>query len=138
MPIFCQKTSNLTKTLCSHIIFFEFSMKNPLLPCPYLVEKSKFCQNYTILWQKKVNRMPFSSDFSRKNYCPNAHVVSKRRPFSKKHIALMPIFCQKNVSSFKNTVLPYYFFQIFHKKPYAVMPKSAQKNVNSVKITLFS
>ena len=50
----------------------------------------------------------------------------------------MPIFCQKNVSSFKNTVLPYYFFQIFHKKPYAVMPKSAQKNVNSVKITLSS
>ena len=48
----------------------------------------------------------------------------------------MPIFCQKNVSSLKKTVLPCYLFQIYHEKRYAVIPKSAQKNVNSVKTTL--
>ena len=48
----------------------------------------------------------------------------------------MPIFCQKNVSSLKKTVLPCYLFQIYHEKRYAVIPKSAQKNVNSVKTIL--
>ena len=109
MPIFCQKTSILTKTHCSHVIFFEYSMENPLLPCPYLVKKSQFCQNYTILWQKIVNRMPFSSDFhgkmtalipmffqkdihSLKTHCSHAHILSKKRPFSQKHCTLMS-FC---------------------------------------------
>ena len=97
-PIFCQKNVNsvnttlcygpnktilcpfflfFTKSICSHIIFFEFSMTNPLLPCLYLVEKNKVNSVKTTLYygRKKFYKMPFSSDFSRKNYCPNAHVV---------------------------------------------------------------
>ena len=44
--------------------------------------KRQFCQNYTLLWAKKVNRMPFF---------PISH---------EKITALMPIFC-KNVHSLK-------------------------------------
>ena len=49
MSIFCQKTSILSETLCSHVIFFNFLMKNPLLPCPYFIKKNQFCQN-NIVW----------------------------------------------------------------------------------------
>ena len=111
-PYFVKKTSILTKTHCSHVIFFEYSMENPLLPCPYLVKKSQFCQNYNILWQKIVNRMPFSSDFSRKNYCPNAHVLSKRRTLSKKHIASCPYFVERT-SIFSKTLYSHVIFLTF-------------------------
>ena len=94
-PHFVKKTSTLSITQCSHVIFFTSFMKNPPVSCPYLVKKRQFCQNYTILWAKKVNRMPFFSDFSRKNHCSHAHILSKKRPFSKKHTSPMPIFCQK-------------------------------------------
>ena len=61
--------------------------------------------------------MPFFSDFSRKNHCSLTPILSKKRPFSKKHPALMPIFCQKNVHPHKNTVLSCHFFLIFYVKP---------------------
>ena len=88
MPIFCSKTSNFSKTLCSHFIFFKFHMKNTL-SCSYLTKNCQFCQNYTILLAKKVNRMPFFPIF---------HV---------KITALMPMLCQKDVHSLKNTLLSY-------------------------------
>ena len=135
MPIFCKKRSILSKTQCSHVIFSKFSWKTPAV-MPILDQKTSILSKLQYYMGQKVNRMPFFFDFSWKNDFSHAHILSKKLQFAKKHIALMPIFCQKNVSSFKNTVLPYYFFQIFHKKPYAVMPKSAQKNVNSVKTTL--
>ena len=49
-----------------------------------MVKKRQFCQKYT-LWTKKINRMSFFTNFSRKNYC------------------LMPIyiFKKKNVRSLK-------------------------------------
>ena len=62
-------------------------------------KKSKFCQNYTTLWQKKVNRMPFSSDFHGKI------------------TALMPMLFQKDVHSLKNTLLSCpYFVETFKSK----------------------
>ena len=70
MSIFCQKrlfsknkTSTLLKTKCSRVIFSFFFYKNPILLCPYLVKKRIFCQNYTILWAIKVNKMPFFPRF---------------------------------------------------------------------------
>ena len=39
-PYFVEKTSNLSKTQCSHVIFFKFYMKNSLLSCPYLIKKT--------------------------------------------------------------------------------------------------
>ena len=34
-PHFVKKTSTLSKTQCSHVIFFKIFMKNPLLSCAY-------------------------------------------------------------------------------------------------------
>ena len=51
--MFYEKTSVLSKTMCSHVIFFKFFMKNPLLSSPYMVKKRQNCQNYTISGQKR-------------------------------------------------------------------------------------
>ena len=95
--------------------FSKFFMKNSLLSCTWLVKKRKFCQNYTLLWAKKVNRMPFISDFTKKSLlsCPyfvknvhslktnssHVHILSKKRPLS------------------KNKVLSCHFFIFFYKNP---------------------
>ena len=42
--------------------------------------------------------MPFFSDFSRKNNCSNAHILSKNRPFSEKNLLLWPYYV-KNTST---------------------------------------
>ena len=57
--------------------FSKYKKKNPILTCPYLDKKRQFCQNYTFLWVQKVNRMPYFSDFSRKNICSHAHILSR-------------------------------------------------------------
>ena len=92
MPVFCQKNvQSLTHCSHAHILskklalsqkhlvschFFKFFMKNPLLSCLYLVKKCPFCQKYTILWTKKINRMPFFfSNFSAKNHCFHANIL---------------------------------------------------------------
>ena len=53
-------------TLLSCPFFSNFSWKTPCSHADDWSKKRKFCQNYTLLWGKKVNRMPFFSDFSRK------------------------------------------------------------------------
>ena len=60
---FVKKTSTLLKTKCSHVIFFIFLHKNPILLCLYLVKKRIFCQNYTIFWAIKVNTQVFFNRF---------------------------------------------------------------------------
>ena len=57
-PEFVKKTSILSKTLCSHVIYL---MKDPLVPCSYLVKKNDNSVKTTLygLWTKKVNTMPF-------------------------------------------------------------------------------
>ena len=102
---------------------FNFLLKNPaaVISISYSIKKRQFCQNCIILWIKKVNRMSFFSDFHRK-------ITS-----------LMPIFCQEDVHSRKNTLLssPYFIkkrpvsqkhgalmsvFQFFYEKFPAVKP----------------
>ena len=135
MPIFCQKNVHSHENTLLSYHFFQKCHEKPSIVMPLFGQKKRqFCQNYTILWAKKVQRMLFSCYFSRKNYCSNAH-VSKRRPFSKKRISLMLIFCRKNAKSLKN--LSCHFLQILHEKFPAVMPIFDQKNVNSVKTTLY-
>ena len=84
-------------------------------------KKRQFCQNYTILWAKKINRMLFFPIFhektillmpifcqknvhSLKTQCSHAHILSKKRPFSQKHSIVMS------------------FFQIFIKNPLLLCP----------------
>ena len=49
-------------------------------------------------------------------------ILCKKRPFSKKHAALMSRFCQKNGHSLKNTVLLCHFFKIFMTNPLLSRP----------------
>ena len=127
MPIFYQTTSILSKTQCSHVIFFKFPMRNPLLLCQYLVKKLP-CQDYTIWWAKKVNRMSFFFlHFSRKNQCSHAHSLSKQRPISKNTLFLCPYFIKKRHFCM-NTVLSCLFFQNLNDNSPAVMPIFGQKS----------
>ena len=91
MPIFCQKNVHSLKKRYSHLIFFfqSFSWKTPAFMHIFDQNNRQFCQHYTISWAKKVNTMLFLSNFSQEI------------------TALMPIFCQKNLHSPKNTMFSY-------------------------------
>ena len=56
--------------------FFKFS-KNPCFHAQDRSTKRQFYKNYTLLWSKKVNRIPLFSEFSRKNYCSRPYLVKK-------------------------------------------------------------
>ena len=113
MLIFCRKTSNPSKALCSLVIYYEFFVMKPLLSSSYLLNKASILSKlYTKLWAIKVNAMAFFSDFSRKSQRSHAHILYQKLPFSKKHSILMqfywnfswsppvePIFGHKNANS---------------------------------------
>ena len=107
--------------------FFQTFHEKP--PCchPHIwFKKRQYCQNYNILSSTNSNGCTFLSMFNGK-------------------IALLFIFCSKNVHSLTNTLLsyPYFvvkscilsktlyshviFFQLLHEKPPAVMPIFDQK-----------
>ena len=71
--------------------------------------------------------MPFFPDFSRKNQCYHAHILSTKCPFSKKDSVPMLIFCKNNVQSLKNTVLLWHFFNFFLKNPIRPCPYLVKK-----------
>ena len=109
-PYFVRKTSILSKTQCSHVIFFKFFMRNPMLSCPYLVKSTSILSKIHYIICQKSQYALFFRFFSKKKNSTHAHILSKKRPFSKKQTGLMPIFCQKNVLSLKNTKLSCNFF----------------------------
>ena len=107
-PYFVEKTIIFLRSRCSHVIFFKFFMKKPLISCPYLVKKRKFRENCNILWAKKAIKTSFFLIFNEKInalmyiFCKNVHkntlfscpyllsiFCQKKRPFSQKHCALM-------------------------------------------------
>ena len=115
-PYFVEKTSILSKTLCSHIIFLTFKWK--ILCChAHISSKThRFCQNYIILWVEKVNRMLFFFRFFTEKTplsCP--YFVKKTSTLEKIHCSQVHIL-SKNVQSLKNTALMS-FFQNFMKIP---------------------
>ena len=96
----CEILSQNTVLSCP--FFSNFSWKTPCSHAHDWSKKRKFCQNYTLLWAKKVNRMPFFSDFSRKNHwlmsffssflwktpCCQAHIWSKKRQICQNYTIL--------------------------------------------------
>ena len=92
MSIFCQKMSVLSKTPCTHVIFSKFSWKTQAV-MPKLGLKRQFYQNYTILLAKKVKKIPFFPIF--KNICFHAHILLKKRPFTKIACCSGPYFVKK-------------------------------------------
>ena len=65
-PYYVKKTSILTKTNCSHIIFIKIFIKNSLRSYLYLVKKTSILSKLHIM-TKKVNRMSFFRIFDEKN-----------------------------------------------------------------------
>ena len=59
MPKFSQKTLTFSKTLRSQGIFFKFTIKKPLLPCPYFVRKNVNSVKTMDYGPKKLIRCPF-------------------------------------------------------------------------------
>ena len=111
MRTFCQKNVHSLKNIVLLCQIFQNFMKNPLLPCLYLVKKHQFYQSSTTLMAKNSKDALFSN-FSRKNNCPHAHTLSKKtsillkskrlcshshifskiRSFSQKHDAPMTLY----------------------------------------------
>ena len=119
MLIFCRKTSNLSKALCSLVIYYEFFVMKPLLTSSYCSIKRLFCQNYTLNYGSlRSMRWPFFLIFHGK--------VN----------ALMPIFCIKNCHSLRNTLFWCNFIEIFHD-PLLSSPYLFTKNTNSVITKLY-
>ena len=98
-------------------------------------KKCQFCQTYTILLAKKVNRKsPFYFDFHKKIIY--LMPIWQKCPFSKKYPALMLICGQKTSILWKTRCSHVIFFFNFSGKTHVVMPIFGQKSVNSVKTTL--
>ena len=109
MPIFCRINVHLLKNTVLHVIYINFFMKKPLLSCPCLVKIRLFCQNYTILWAIKVNRIPFFPIFYEKNQRSYAHICKKRLSLS------IPYFINKT-SILSDTLCSHVnFFNFFIK-----------------------
>ena len=107
-----KKLSIFSKTQCSNVIFFQIFMKNPLLSCPYLVQKKVTSVKTTLQYKpKKSKGCPF--------FFP--------RFFTKKISALMPIFCPKNVHSLQNSGALISFFQFLYQKPLLSCPYLVKK-----------
>ena len=64
MPILGQKTSILSKTLCSHVIYFHFSMKNPCCQSAYLAKKTLILSKVPYIRGKKGKTMPYFPNIS--------------------------------------------------------------------------
>ena len=131
MPIFCRKNVHSLKNT-----LFSFHEKHPAVK-PIYCQKSLNSVKTTLYYgPKKSKGYPFFSNFSRKNDRSHAHILSKKRSFSKKHTAIFPIFVKKCYFSIKHVAL-ISNYSFFCEKPPVVMPISGQKNVNSVKTTQY-
>ena len=127
MPIFCRKNVHSFRNAVLLCQFFQNFHQKPLAVMPIFDQKHQFYQNYTIIWAKKVNMMPFFFRFLTEKSSLSCPYFVKKRPFSKKHAALKSRFCQKNGHSLKNTVLLCHFFKIFMTNPLLSRPYLVKK-----------
>ena len=92
-PYFVKKCPFAQKH-CFLASLFKIFMKHPC--CNAHIWSTNFnAVKITLLFERKKSiGCPFFH-LSRKNDCSYANIMSKKLQFSKKNIALMPIFCQK-------------------------------------------
>ena len=88
-PYFVNKTSILSKTRYSHVIFLKFFMKHPFMSCPYLVKNTSI-----------LSKLRYIYELKKSIGCPFFQI------FHEKLTALMPLFCYKNVN-FLQTLCSY-------------------------------
>ena len=100
--MFCQKNvHSLKNTVLSCHFFSSFSWKTPRCQDHIWSKKRYFCENYTIIWAQKVNRMPFFPIFHWKVTSLMPILCKKNVHYLKTHCFHAHIFCQKNVHSLK-------------------------------------
>ena len=134
MPTFCQKKRPFSqKHYALRSFYFNFFIKNPLLSCPYVVPKRKFCQNYTISVPEKSIECLFFPICHEKPIAIMP-ILCQKRQFSIKHTALMPIFCQKTSTLSKTQCSHVIFFKFFMKNPLLSCPYQVKKTSSLTKI----
>ena len=132
-----------------------YSLKNTLFIFTYYIKKCPFSQRYNALmsffsnfpwktpccrvpiwWNKKVNSVKTTPYYGQKKFIRCLFfrfrekidaLVSIFCQNMYKHTALMPIFCQLNTLSLKNTILLCHFCRIFDEKPPPFSPLFSQK-----------
>ena len=127
-PYFVKKDVQSLKNTAISCHFFKFLIKTPTL-MPIICQKTSILSKLHHLMGHKSRQDALFYRFSRKIGCSQTHILSKIRLFSKKHIALKSMYCQKNVHSLKNTVLSCHFFQAFHEKPQLSRPYLVNKTL---------
>ena len=136
MPLFFQF---FTKNLCSHAHILSKNV-HPLKNSVFSYHVFQFFYKklpalMPIIGQKNINSVNTTLYYGpkklvlRKNKCSHAHIV-KKLPFSKKHTAPVPIFCQKNVHSVKNVVFSCHFFSNITWKTLPSRPYLVKRNLN--------
>ena len=102
------------------------------LSCPCLVKKTSILSKLHII-TKKVNRMSFFSDISRKKFALMLIYFQKKTSIIQKNTASCPYFVEKT-SILSETLCSYVnFFKIFIKNPLLSCPYLI-KNINSNKV----
>ena len=113
MPIFCQKMSIFSQHGALISFFSNFSWKTPFGHAHDWSKKRQFCHNYTLLWARNINRLPFFFlPIFTKNHCSHAHTLSKNVHFLKSNQLSCPYLIKK-MSILSKTLLSCHFFQIF-------------------------
>ena len=128
MCMFCQKNFHSPKTRCSHVTFSNFSWITPCFEAYILSEDVNSVKpNVYIMGHKSQQNALFFRFFTKKPLIPCPYFVKKSQ-YSKKYIALMPLFYHQKTFISKNTVIScHFFFQNSHEKPSAVMPIFGRK-----------
>ena len=111
--------------------------KNTLLSCPYLVQKTSFCQNCNTILTIKSRKDVFFLLFQllRKKSPLSCSLMVNKRQFSKKN-CFHAYLLSKNVYSLENLVLTCHFSQFFSWKAPCYFPYLL-KNFNSVETTQY-
>ena len=87
---------------------------------------------------QKSQKDTISSNLRKNHYLLTYRYFVKNRPYSRKHSALMPIFCQKMyIICLNHRALMSFFSYFLQEKPNFVMPIYGKKNFNSAKTTRY-
>ena len=89
----CEILSQNTVLSCP--FFSNFSWKTPCSHAHDWSKKRKFCQNYNLLWAKKVNRVPFCWIFMKKKLL-SCHYFVRKCPFSTNTMLSCPYSVKKS------------------------------------------
>ena len=112
-PIFCRKTSILSKTRCSHFICFKFSWKTPAV-MPIFGHKSLNSVKTTLYYRpKKSIGYPFFFPIFHKKILLSCPYFVKKHPFLKNTQLSCPYFVKKTSILSKILCSHAFFFKFF-------------------------